>query len=64
MPLLTFILVLIAIGVVLWAVFRYIPMDADVKQIIKVVVIIALIIWCLDLFGLLDALRTVKVGRP
>jgi hypothetical protein len=50
MPLIQLIVILIVIGVLLWAVNSFIPMDGKIKQIINVVVIIAVVIWLLYLF--------------
>lgn len=47
MPLIQLIVILIVIGVLLWLVNTYIPMDARIKQIINAVVIIAIVIWLL-----------------
>lgn len=47
MWLIQLVVILIVIGVLLWAVNTYIPMDARVKQIINAVVIIAIVIWLL-----------------
>ena len=63
MPILTVIIVIIAAGVLLWAVNRFIPMAPNFKQLLNVVVIIALILWLLSLFGIFDALRSVTVGK-
>jgi len=41
------VVILIVIGVLLWLVNTYIPMDARIKQIINAVVIIAVILWLL-----------------
>ncbi len=35
MPLLTFFVILIAVGVLLWLVNTYIPMDAKIKRILN-----------------------------
>ena len=56
MSLLTLILVLVAVGVLLWLVNSYIPMDSKVKMILNVVVIIFLIIWLLKATGLWQSL--------
>lgn len=47
MELIQLIVLLIVIGVLLWLVNTYIPMDATVKQILNAVVIIALVVWLL-----------------
>jgi len=52
MPLLTIFLVLIIVGVLLWAVNTYIPMDHKIKNIFNIVVVIVTIIWLLKVFGL------------
>ena len=53
MSVLSLILTLVVIGVVLWAVNRYIPMDHKIKSILNIVVVILVIIWLLRLFGVL-----------
>lgn len=45
------ILVLILIGVLMYAVERLIPMDAQIKMIIRIVILIAIILWLLQVFG-------------
>ncbi len=48
------IVALIVVGVLLWAVNNFIPMDAKIKQILNVVVVIAMVLWLLRVFGLLS----------
>ena len=64
MPIIQVIIVLIVIGVLLWLVNSFIPMDPKIKQILNAVVIIAVIIWILLLFfpGLWS--WGPRVGRP
>ena len=52
--LLQIILVLIVVGVLLWLVNNYIPMDGKIKSILNVVVVIVVILWLLQAFGLLS----------
>lgn len=47
MGLIQLVVVLIVLGVLLWAVNTYIPMDARIKQIVNAVVIIGIVIWLL-----------------
>jgi hypothetical protein len=61
MPLLTIIIVLIVVGVLLWLINTYIPMDAKVKRILNAVVVIVLVIWLLKVFGLLSSLNSIHV---
>jgi preprotein translocase subunit SecE len=45
--LVSLVIVLIIVGVLLWLVNNYLPMDAKIKQILNVVVVIAVVIWVL-----------------
>jgi 1-acyl-sn-glycerol-3-phosphate acyltransferase len=45
------ILSLVIVGVLLWAVNTYIPMDPKIKQILNIVVVILVVIWLLRVFG-------------
>jgi len=56
MPILTVLLVLVVIGVILWLVNTYIPMDRKIKSILNAVVVILVILWLLKTFGLLNSL--------
>jgi hypothetical protein len=59
MPLITVVLTLLVIGVLLWLFETYIPLDATVKRIIQIVIVIAIVIWLLEISGLLSGLATV-----
>jgi hypothetical protein len=61
MPLLNIIVVLIIVGVALWAINAYIPMAKQVKLILNIVVTVALVIWLLQAFGLLDSIRSFRI---
>jgi hypothetical protein len=50
------------VGVLLWLVNTYVPMDAKIKSILNAVVVIAVVLWLLNLFGLLHQLRGIRVG--
>ena len=54
MSIITLVLVLAIVGVIVWAVTTYIPMDAGFKKLIFVVAIVACIIYCMAAFGLLS----------
>ena len=62
MPILQVFLVLIAVGVILWAVTSFIPMNETVKRIIVGLAILLLILWLLSLFGVFDSLSGFYVG--
>jgi hypothetical protein len=61
MPLLTIVIVLIVAGVLLWLINTYIPMDRKIKNILNIVVVIAIVIWLLKAFGLLGSLGSIRV---
>ena len=63
MPLLQVALSLIVVGVLLWLVNSYIPMAKSIKTILNAVVVIVVVVWLLNLFGLLDAIRHFRIGR-
>lgn len=62
MPLLQVVMILIVVGVLLWLVNSYIPMQATMKKILNAVVVIAVVLWLLNIFGVLDALN-IPVGK-
>jgi len=62
-PLINLVIVLIVVGVLLWLVNTYIPMDSKIKSILNVVVVIAVVIWLLQVFGVLGSLNGIRIGR-
>ena len=44
---------LVVVGLLLWLVNNYIPMDSKIKSIFNVIVVIAVILWLLRSFGIL-----------
>jgi hypothetical protein len=64
MPLLQVVLVLIVVGVLLWLVDRFIPMAGSIKSILNAVVTIAVVLWLLNIFGLLHYVSTIHLGKP
>ena len=63
MPLISIVVVLIVVGVLLWLVNTYIPMDGKIKSILNAVVVIAVVLWLLQAFGLLTSLTNIRVGH-
>ena len=63
MPLIHVILVLVVVGVLLWLVNSYIPMAGSIKSILNAVVIIAVVLWLLTVFGLMSEISNIKVGK-
>ena len=61
MSLLHIVVVLIVVGVLLWLVNEYVPMEARIKQILNAVVIIGVVLWLL--FGLVGPMPDIRIGR-
>ncbi len=61
MSLVTIIITLIVVGILLWLINSYIPMDGKIKRILNIVVVIVLVIWLLKAFGLIDSLKGLKI---
>jgi hypothetical protein len=47
----------------LWLVNRYLPMEGTIKNILNAIVIIAVVIWLLQAFGLLGFLGNIRIGH-
>jgi hypothetical protein len=62
MPLIHILLVLIAVGVLLWLVNRFIPMAGSIKSILNAVVVICVVLWLMNTFGLIHTLSRMRVG--
>lgn len=63
MPIVDLILVLVVVGVILWLINAYIPMQDTIKKILNAVVIICVVIWLLNVFGVLAHLGRVPTVR-
>ncbi|MEO7027447.1 MAG: Thivi_2564 family membrane protein [Caulobacteraceae bacterium] len=63
MSLITVLIVLVVVGVLLWLVNTYIPMQGTIKSILNVVIVIAVVLWLLQGFGLLGSLNAIHIGK-
>ncbi len=61
MTLISLIVTLVVVGVILWLINNYIPMDGNIKKILNVVVILVVILWLLTAFGLLGPISTMRI---
>lgn len=61
MPILTIIIVILVVGVILWLINSYIPMQHTIKSILNAVVVIVLVIWLLKVFGVLASLQNLTI---
>ncbi len=63
MTLISLVITLIVVGVLLWLVNTYIPMDAKIKRILNIVVVICVVAWLLYAFGILGGARDIRVPQ-
>ena len=63
MPLVQLVIILVVIGVILWVINSFIPMQSTIKSILNAVVIIAVIIWLLSVFGLIGDISRMRITR-
>ena len=62
MPLIQLVEILIVVGVVLWLINRFIPMQRTIKSILNAVVVIAVVLWLLNATGFLHSISRIRVG--
>jgi hypothetical protein len=63
MSLISLIVTLVVIGLLLYLANRYIPMEGRIKSILNVVVIIVVVLWLLNVFGVLGPISGIRIGR-
>jgi hypothetical protein len=61
MPLINIVIILVVVGVVLWAINKYIPMAASIKTILNVVVVIMVCLWLLQVFGIIGSIHGITI---
>jgi hypothetical protein len=61
MSLIGLVITLVVVGVLLWLLNNYVPMDGKIKRIINVVVVIVVVIWLLQTFGVLGSLQNIRI---
>lgn len=61
MSLLALIVGIVIVGVLLWLINTFIPMDAKIKMILNIVVVIVLVIWLLRALGVLAWLGSARL---
>jgi len=62
MPLIQILVALIVVGVLLWLVNNFIPMAGSIKKLLNWVVIIAVVVWLMNVSGVLHYLSRIRVG--
>ncbi len=63
MSLLSLVIALVVVGVLLWCVNHFIPMDGRIKTVLNIVVFVVMGLLVLQAFGVVDAIRGVRVPR-
>ena len=63
MSLISLIITLVVIGVLLWLINTYLPMDGKIKKIINIVVVICVVVWLLYAFGVLHHSGDIRVPQ-
>lgn len=63
MSVLSVVIVLCVVGVLLWLINTYPPMQPPFKTLVNVVVILAVVLWLLSAFGVLGSLGSVRMPR-
>ena len=63
MSLISLAVTLIVVGVLLWLVNTYLPMDAKIKKILNIVVVICVVVWLLFAFGIIDRSSGIRVPQ-
>lgn len=63
MGLIELIVLIIVVGVLLWLVNNYIPIEGKIKNILNIVVVILLVLFLLSLFVSLGSLSNFRIGR-
>jgi hypothetical protein len=60
MPLINVIIVLVIVGVLLYVVETLLPIDATIRRIIHIIIILAVCIWLLQVFGIIGPLGSFR----
>jgi len=63
MPIIQLVIILVVVGVILWVINNYIPMQSTIKKILNVVVIVGVIIWLLSVFGFIGDISKIRIGK-
>lgn len=63
MSILTLLVTLIVIGVIMWLINSYIPMQGTIKRILNAIVVIFVVIWLLQVFGVIGSVRNFQVPQ-
>ncbi len=62
MSLIGLVITLVVVGVILWLINSYIPMQSTIKKILNAVVVIVVILWLLSAFGVISGLESIHIS--
>jgi hypothetical protein len=54
--------VLIVVGVILWLINQFIPMASSIKSILNAIVVIAVLWWLGNVFGIFHNMSHIRIG--
>jgi hypothetical protein len=63
MTLIDIVLVFVVVGLVMWLINAFVPMAAGIKSLLNVVVFVVVLIWVLQVFGLVGPIPGVRIPR-
>lgn len=62
MSLVTIVITLVIVGVVLWLINNYIPMDGKIKKILNIAVVVIVVLWLLNVTGIWSRINNVHAS--
>ena len=63
MPLIQLLEVLVVVGILLWLVNRFVPMQKSIKSVLNGVVVVTVVLWLCNVFGIFHSISRIHVGR-
>ena len=61
MTLVQIIVILVVVGLIMWLINTYIPMAGAIKSLLNIVVFVVLLIWILQVFGVIGAIPGLRI---
>jgi hypothetical protein len=63
MTLVNIVVVLVVVGLILWLINNYIPMAASIKSLLNIVVFVVVLVWLLQIFGVIGPIPGLRMPR-
>lgn len=63
MPLIQIVITLVIVGVLMWLINHFIPMQSSIRSVLNGLVTILLVVWLLDVFGLIHYITRFHAGH-